>query len=327
MEEDIRALSLHLLERDPPPGPVMAPALYRPEPLGDLIALLARPGAPLDVGALASLCLKYFFAYVYPESRDIPAPLDAITLLAGQFARRRGGSRQLAGRQELRRTLLRHGFALQMLLDLPKTVHLLAALLARTPVCPAPMFAGLDLGSGTGILLLGQYLLARRSGLGAPALLGVEHLPAVADRADALLAALGVGRVRQGDATRTAAYDALPPGPVACVTNETLPSAGRRLYKEPFPAINAVLFPALGGRLSETVFLPEAVWASDREGRDWLRLAPENAFAGDAARKPLRLYFMRDVELAGQRIPVERVGQGLEDLVEAPWRQALCRRW
>ena len=330
---DVKALSLRLLERDPPSGPVVSPEAYAAQSLAGLIEKLSRPGEPLTGPALVSLCLKYFFAYVYPESCDLAVSLDEVTELAGQFVRRRGGCRALAGREGLRRTLLHHGFALQMLLDLPKTAHLLAALLAR-PLGPGDGgFGGLDLGSGTGILLVGQYLLARRSGRETPVLVGIEHLPLVAKQADALLSRLGLGRVRQGDATSVATYAALPPGRLTCVTNETLPSSGRRLFKEPFTGINTALFAALGPRLDRTVFLPEAVWASDRTGTVWRRLSPDNAFAGDAGNgatgedKPLRLFFMRDVELIGERIAVERVGTQWLGLVCPPWRQALSHRW
>jgi len=293
-----------------------------------LIEGLASRRLPTDPIVLASLCLKYFYAYVHADSLGTEASLDALTRLAGQFVRRRGGTALLDNAGELRRFLLHHGFALQMLVDLPKTVHLLTALLAL-PVPSRDGFLGLDLGAGTGILLLGQYLLARRAGIAAPTLLGYEFQPQVAGRADSLLSALGVGRVRQADATRVEVYAGLPETPVACVTNETLPSAGRRLYKEPFPAINAALYAALGSRLSTTAFLPQAVWASDRTGRAWLRLAPENAFAGDGAGqgKPASLAFMREVELAGERIVVDRVGESLTWLVAAPWRESLSRRW
>ncbi|KHK04271.1 hypothetical protein NY78_0049 [Desulfovibrio sp. TomC] len=319
---------MQLLERKPPPGLVVPAGMVVPGSLPLLIETLACPGSPVAPEALASLCLKYFYAYVHSEQLDADVSLEGLTELAGQFVRRRGGCAQLAGKSELRRFLLHHGFALQMLVDLPKTVHLLAALLERKlPVAEA--FLGLDIGAGTGILLVGQYLLARRAGYDSPILIGFECQPHVARRADSLASALGIGRVRQADATRKEAYVDLPDGPVACVTNETLPSAGRRLYKEPFPVICEALFAALGPRLANAVFLPEAVWASDRPGRSWLHLTPHNAFAGDGQRpdKPLRLAFMRDVELAGERIPVDRVGEGLAELVAPPWRESLCRRW
>ena len=329
VNDALGSLALRLLERKPPPGPVVPPRELTPGSLPALIAALARPDAPAGPAVLASLCLKYFFAYVHPQRLDEDVSLDTLTELAGQFVRRRGGCAQLTGRTELRRFLLHHGFALQMLVDLPKTVHLLLTLLAGGISPGNKSFLGLDLGAGTGILLLGQYLLARRAGHDAPTLVGFECQPQVATRADALLATLGIGRVRRADATRADAYAGLPDGPVACVTNETLPSAGRRLYKEPFPAINAALFAALGPRLAGTVILPQGVWVSDRTGRSWLHLTPENAFAGDGAGqdKPLRLAYMREVELAGERLAVDRVGEGLQELVAAPWRASLCRRW
>ncbi|EHJ46761.1 hypothetical protein DFW101_0744 [Solidesulfovibrio carbinoliphilus subsp. oakridgensis] len=325
--DDLKALSLRLLERDPPAGPVMSPEDYVPGSLFSLVARLCRPDVPVDGPGLFSLCLKYCFNYVHPERLGDAVTLEEATRLAGQFVRRRGGTRSLAGQDGLRRLLLHHGFALQMLLDLPKTAHLLTALLARPVPAARERFVGLDLGAGTGILLLGQYLLARRRGHDTPDLVGIEHLPQVAGRAHALLTALGVGRVVTGDATRPAVYVDLPQDPIACVTNETLPASGRRLYKEPFPAICAALYAALGPRLAPTAFLPEAVWASDREGRSWLRLTPANGFAGGEAEKPLRLFYMRDVELAGVRMPAGQVGGPFRALVSPPWREALGRRW
>lgn len=325
--DDLRTLALRLLERDPPAGPVVASGAYAPGSLPALIARLSRPDVVADGPALASLCLKYFFAYVFPERTGEDVSLEAVTCLAGQFVRRRGGTRSLVGEAALRRLLLHHGFALQMLLDLPKTVHLLATILSLSASVGHGRFCGLDLGAGTGILLLGQHLLARRGGCASPELVGIEHLPQVAARAHGLLASLGVGRIVAGDATSAAIYRNIPQGPVACVTNETLPASGRRLYKEPFPAINAALFAALGPHLATTAFVPEAVWVSDREGRSWLRLAPENGFAGNAPEKPLRLYYMRDVELSGARLSAARVGAPFAGLVCEPWRDVLGRRW
>lgn len=324
----LAGLALRLLQREPPREPVLAPEAYLPGSLVRCVAALGRPERTPDPAALASLCLKYAYAYVYPERAGEDVSLAEITRLCGCFVRRRGGCLALEGQDALRRLLLHHGFALQMLLDLPKTVHLLTALLESAPlVHPGASFLGFDLGAGTGILLLGQYLLARRLGHAAPCLRGVEHLPHVAARADALLAHLGVARVLAGDATTSAIYNNLPQGDVACLTNETLPSRGRRLYKEPFARIHAALFGAMGARLDGTVFLPGAVWVVDEGGRSWLRLAPENAFAGDEADKPARLYRMADVELAGRRFPADRVGEAYADLLVPPWSATLGRRW
>lgn len=327
MDDDLRPAVLRLLEREPPPGPVMAESAFVTDSLAGHIERLGRGETPVTAEGLASLCLAYAHAYVHPERLGEAVTLEDATLLAGRFARRRGGCRSLAGQDALRRVLLHHGFALQMLFDIPKTVHLLDALLRREVAPGGGVFVGLDLGAGTGILLLGQYLLARRRGYEAPRLWGVEHLPQVAARADDLLSGLGIGRVAHGDATTSAIYNDVPQGDIACVTNETLPSIAHRLYKEPFTAISAALFAALSGRLERTVFMPEAVWASDRTRRTWLRLSPENAFAGEASPVPARLFYMRDVELAGERIPADQVGAPFQALISPVWAEALGRRW
>lgn len=330
--ELLKAQALRLLDRRPPFGAVLADGVYRPDSLPGLLGRLADPAEPLDGAALVSLCLQFAQAYVQPDSLGEVVSLDAATELAGRFVLRRHGTPLLEGQDALRLFLLHHGFALQMLFDLAKTAHLLAVLTADPPPARDRPFVGLDCGTGTGILLLGQYLLARRGGWRRWNLTGFERVPQVAARADLVLSRLGVGRVVLADATRPETFAPFVGPPVDCLANETLPSAGRRLYKEPFPRISRAVFEALGpAALAGTRFLPEAVWASDREGRAVTRLGPDNAFAGDAlpgaGGRPLHLLYMRDLGLCGLRLPVERVGERYVSLVAPAWRAVLGRRW
>ena len=89
---DLPALALRLLERQPPPGPVIVPDLFVAGALPDFVDALCRPETPADPALLGNLVLKYAHAYVHPERLGEDVSLADLTALAGRFVRRRGGT-------------------------------------------------------------------------------------------------------------------------------------------------------------------------------------------------------------------------------------------
>lgn len=321
----LAACCARLLHRPVLRAPLLDPAAYENISLREEIDRLAEPGTPIDDAGLVRLLAKYFHAYVH-GSHEERLSLDAIGLLFDQFHNRRRGADSLEGRRDLRAFLLHHGFALCMLADLPKSAHILRQILT-TPLPPragAP-FLGLDIGTGTGVLMLAMHIAARRAGFAAPRTIGIERDQTVQERTDALARTLGVGQAILGDATRPETYAALPEGPVSFVCNETLPSLGRRMWREDFSPISAALFAALGQRLAAAAFFPAALWVGDGQ-ETTVRLGPENAFSPDT-RPPVRLLRAMAIEMDGGPLPLDRIGRDFARHVQPPWQERLARRW
>lgn len=321
----LAACCARLLHRPVLRAPLLDPAAYKDTSLREEIDSLAEPASAIDDAGLVRLLAKYFHAYVH-GSHDERLSLADIGLLFDQFHNRRRGADSLENRRDLRAFLLHHGFALCMLADLPKSAHILRQILTAplSPRAGAP-FLGLDIGTGTGVLMLAMHVAARRAGFAAPRTIGIERDKAVRDRTDALARALGVGQAILGDAKRPETYAALPGGPLSFVCNETLPSLGRRMWREDFSPISAALFAALGHRLAAAAFFPAALWVGDGQ-EVTVRLGPENTFS-PSTRPPVRLLKALAIEMDGGPLPLDQIGRDFAPHVQPPWRERLARRW
>ncbi|EPR37544.1 hypothetical protein dsx2_0890 [Desulfovibrio sp. X2] len=320
-------LCARLLHRPALGAPLLADEDYSDRPLLAEMERLAAPGTEIADSDLLRLLAKFFHAYVH-DSAAQSVPLPALGLLFDQFHNRRRGAESLDGRDELRARLLCRGFALCMVADLPKSAHILREIL-RVPL-PAPRekgtpFLGLDIGTGTGVLMLAMYLAARRAGYANIRLVGVERDRPTWERTAAFCRGLGIGLALLGDAKAPETYAALPEGKLSFVCNETLPSLGRRLWKEDFVPIGQAMLKALGERLDGTRHFPAALWAHDGRGFA-VRLAPDNGFNPEAS-VPLTLLRAAAIEMGGAPVPLDRIGEPFASLIHPDWLPRLAHRW
>lgn len=131
--------------------------------------------------------------------------LEDISLLFDRFVHRRLGSDVLENCLELRKQLLSYGFALCMLADLPKSVHIFKAIAEAKTRLDGEPFTGLDIGSGTGILMLAMDVQAKRNGFEGSSLVGIERNQIVAERTNEVLGNMGLGNVLVADAKKRTA--------------------------------------------------------------------------------------------------------------------------
>ncbi|WP_051694485.1 hypothetical protein [Desulfohalovibrio reitneri] len=316
--------ALRLLERPRLRVPLLSAPAAPPSSLTDDLDRLAAPDFKPDGPFLLRLAAKYGHAYAHGSQFD-SVDDDDLTLFLDRFANRRRGAESLRGKEGLRRDLLHSGFALCMLLDLPRTAHVLREVL-NTPVSgPAP-FLGLDIGAGSGILMAAMHGAARRNGFEHPECLGIERDPAVRERGDRLTRSLGLGRIVAGDAKLPETFAGMAGRRIAFVCNETLPSQGRRLWKEDFTAISAALLQALADETRGAAFFPAALTA-EAGPRGRVRLTPANRFAPETDGYPLRLMRAEGIELDGRDMELSQVGKPYTGLVHPDWLLRLGRRW
>lgn len=305
---------------------LLLPGVYRSTPLCDDIARVSHPATPLDDRDVMSILVKYFHAFIFPGSEKTSVPLADISDIFDQF--RGFWSPDGAVPDEHPALFGTSGYALRMLADLPKTAHIFRSI-ARRPFLDADVsesYQGLDLGAGTGVMLLAALLQARRNGAGRVGLLGVEYDPDVAARADLLTRSLEAGTVRAADARSQEAYQDLGQGDLAFVANETVPAVTQRLETEHFTAIHGTLFSACARRLKKTVFFPEALVTHEPGGDLSVVLSKNNRFQVPRYYRHMRL-FPQAVVIEGRLVRLHLLGRDFTRFIPPAWQKALPRRW
>ena len=304
---------------------VIAADVYRSGTLRHDFERLASPATPMAEADILSLLLKYFHACLYPGSQDHPIALKEISGLLEQFY-------ELWSEGSLEKVLPLAGgysaYPLRMLTDLPRTAHIFRSI-ANRPLPPAMVqdpFLGLDIGTGSGILLAAAWFQARRNGVGETRLYGFELDSGISERTDALLRSLGVGQVMAADAREPGVYAALPDGPVAFVANENVAAPTARHTAEPFSQLHAALFEAMAARLKHTVFFPEALVVRDRDAELDVVLSKNNRFQIPRHYRALRPR-PRSIVIEGRLTKLWQVGKDFRPLIPETWQSIMPGRW
>lgn len=323
--ENVKKASLRLLHRPPMKDPVLLESIYKSSSLLDDLEMAGNADIELSDALILNILVKFFHAYVHLDSRDSIISLGDISLVFDQFAHRRLGSEVLEGKQALRRELLSYGFALCMLGDLPRTAHIFKSI-AEAKVEPDEVFRGLDIGSGTGVLMLAMQVKAKRSGFKNISLVGIERNRIVCERTNDVLAELGTGRVVVTDAKRPEAYGILGGHCLNFVANETLPSMNHSLWKEDFIFICKTMFETIPEQLRETEFFPEGVVVGRSPEDRLYTLTRGNSFS-TGLDYPLRLMKPYAIIMNGITVPLDVVGEHLRSFIPSSWQAVLGRRW
>ncbi len=319
---------LGLLLRPPVEADIIKKEIYSPTPLLEDIRKCSSPDHQLLVEDIFNILVKYFYAYIHPDSITHKVPLKEITACFNRFIHRRAGSRLLWGQEALRKRLLKYGFALAMLADLPKSAHIFWEI-ASTKVDPhnyEHKFMGVDIGAGTGILMLAQWISARKNRFSHIEIIGIERDFNTFERTALIAGKLNVGKMAQGEAKSRETYSFLNNQPVTYISNETLPGASARLWKEDFIKINKTLFDNYPHLLKKTFFFPNLVIAADKSGMHTVTLSKANCFH-KVQGPPVHLLYPRAIELDSKPCLLTNIGNNMKYCLEDPWPDILSRRW
>lgn len=323
----IKKASLRLLQRPPMPEMVLQEELYRKTSLSADLDEAGDPSRELDGQLLMNILVKFFHAYVYPGSHETVQDLSEISLLFDQFVHRRLGSDVLENSEDLRKELLSYGFALCMLADLPKSAHIFKAIAGAESALDGEAFTGLDIGAGTGVLMLAMSVQALRNGFDGFSLVGIERNQIVVERTNDVMGRMGIGNVLVADAKKVESYGFLEDRRLNFVSNETLPSVNHSLWKEDFIFIARTLFEGFPDQLSEASFFPEAVLVGRSPSEMLTVIDSSNGFQLEEEDYPLRLMKPYAISLSGVMTPLEHVGREYSGYVSGLWSSVLTRRW
>jgi hypothetical protein len=325
---------LNSVQRSAPPAvpkqrgaQIIHPEAYDQAALKQHIEQLCDPSTPVTDESLVSLVLKCFYAFVHDGMLDAPIALKDITELFRLFSRHRSLN-EPEDDIELMNILRRYSYALRMLADVPKSAHILRSIICKK-LCSEEYdhnFVGLDIGAGTGILMIGQYIQARRNGFRRIESWGIENDHILGERTFSFCRDLRVGIIAPVDAKRPEAYSVVLGKKPVSVANETISAMSMDLGAEDFMDINKMLFRVLRGNLINTHFFPEGLIVYAREQNVSVLLSKSNAFLGPKEYRGMHLY-PQGLILEEQIIPLHSIGEEFIKFFPEKSRWMLHRRW
>ncbi len=238
--------------------------------------------------ALVNIVAKYFFAFVYPGAQKNSIPVKDIRHLFSLFYRC-ASLNEPDDDIETMNILRRFAPSLQLVADVGRAASILSEMLLQNPV-PREKFLGLDLQTGSGLLALGQSIMAQRLGYEKIAVWGMEEDEQTALRADSLLGTLESGKVVAGDPCLSKSYAMLRKDFVSFVSCPQAFFLGGQLAEKGYFAGYRTLFQVLGEQARHCVFFPEGLIAYSREMNMSFVLSKEEGYQLPAEYADMPLY-------------------------------------
>jgi len=287
----------------------IAPAFYSSESLASDIERLCDPDIPVSDEQFLNVAVKYLFAYVHDGSQDEAVPYGEIAALYEQFSRHQSMN-EPTDDIEIMNRLRQWSSVLRVLADAPRAAHVMRAVIGQrdAPVFNGGPYVGVDIGAGTGIMLLAQQIQARRNGYTDIQTLGFQTDPVSGERTHDLVHSLGAGSVMLADPTREGAYHVLQGRNISYAANEVVAGIQQSINASNFFNKYRAFFAAVGQRVQSTAFFPEGLIAHSSECGASVILAKENEFQApveylDAAFTPQGLI------IEGRVLPMHKLGK------------------
>ncbi|MBI9112134.1 class I SAM-dependent methyltransferase [Maridesulfovibrio ferrireducens] len=307
---------------------VINPSFYTDSSLLKDVNEMSKPSVVITDPMIMGMVLKFFYCYVHKGCFDEVVPLEKVSELCEMFSRHRSLN-EPDDDIELMNYLRQWSFSLRMLADIPKTSHIIRSIITHK-ISPNLMdldeYVGLDIGTGTGILLLAQYIHARRLGFEKIHLYGIEYDKMVGLQSYKIFKELGIAEIILGDARESRNYEPLMDKQVTFVSNETVAAMHQPLRRDHFVAICRTLFRTVGNNIKDAGFFPEGLIAFCKEMNVSVLLAKNTAFLGPKEYHDMHL-LPQGIIIEGNIVPLHQLGDELLPYMSEWARERLSRRW
>lgn len=291
------------------PKPSIAPDFYTADSLAMDIEQLCDPEQPVTDARFLNVAVKYFFAYVHEGAHGDMVPYAEIADLYEQFSRHQSLNEPFDDIEIMNR-LRQWSSVLRVLADAPRAAHVMRAVIGQ---CDAPRssggpYVGVDIGAGTGVMLLAQQIQARRNGYTDIQTLGFQTDPISGERTHDLVHSLGAGSVMLADPTREGAYGVLQGRGISYAANEVVAGIQQSLTEENFFRKYKAFFAAVGDRVQQTAFFPEGLIAHSGIVGASVILAKENGFQAPLEYMDVE-FIPQGLIIEGKVLPMHKLGK------------------
>lgn len=259
--------------------PNIAPDFYSVESLSSDIERLCDPQHVVSDEEFLNVAVKYFFAYVHEGAHSESVPYGEIAELYERFSRHQSMNEPGDDIETMNR-LRQWSPVLRALADASRAAHVMRAVIGQRDVSEwnGGPYVGVDIGAGTGIMLMAQQIQARRKGFTDIQTLGYQTDPISGERTHDLVHSLGAGSVMLADPTRENAYGILRGRTINYAANEVVAGIQQSVCWANFFSKYRAFLAAVGDCVKKTAFFPEGLIAHSGAAGTSVILAKENGF-------------------------------------------------
>lgn len=288
----------------------IAPDFYTVDSLATEIERLCDPVENLTDERLLNMAVKYFFAYVHDGAHEEPVEYHEIAGLYELFSRHHSLNEPSDDIETMNR-LRQWSSVLRALADAPRAAHVMRAVIGQhdAPKGSGGPYIGVDLGAGTGIMLLAQQIQARRNGFSDIQTFGFQSDPISGERTHDLVHSLGAGSVMLADPTREGAYGVLRGRIISYVANEMVAGLQQSLRQDNFFGKYRAFFGAICDGARKAAFFPDGLIAHSGADGASVILSKENRFQAPDDYSSAE-FVAQGLILEGKVVPMHKLGSG-----------------
>lgn len=289
--------------------PGIAPGFYAPGSLADDVVRLCDSARPVEDADLLNVAVKYFFSYVHDGAFDESVPYGEIAELYERFARHQSMN-EPSDDIEIMNRLRMWSPVLRVLADAPRAAHVMRAVIGQSdaPVYGGGPYVGVDIGAGTGIMLLALQIQAQRNGFVDVQTFGFQTDPVSGERTHDLVHSLGAGSVMLADPAREGAYGVVRGRMVDFVANEVVAGIQQSLTISNCFGKYRAFSQAVDDAVRNAAFFPAGLVAHSAGANASVILARENWF--QPPEEYLGESFVpQGLILEGQVFPIHKLGR------------------
>lgn len=344
-------------------NPILSSSVYKKTSLAESLQEINDPKIIVTDHAVINIVVKYFFAYFYPESISQKVDFSDIQKIFERWTKyciaSRGGDgdkniKNISNNQELNfyEKFEQTSYGLSMLWDVAPSAAIVKDIITRK-IDPAPFegrYVWLDLGTGTGVLLLAQCIQALRNDFKSIQNIGIEKDQTSVKLTDNIAKLLWLWKIVQWDTTQEDIYNTLSiDGPITFISNENIPTTwvsmsgkndpfhqnNRIIYQTPFSAKlleHTQTFPkAIAMTLSiQPVINQQFVWAHANKffienlSKFEDTLKSTEWFTYEEGRTIFNNIYTNGIALDGKIVPMHEIGKHITEsgkVNKIPWRR------
>ncbi|MEF2229675.1 MAG: hypothetical protein V3571_02000 [Pseudodesulfovibrio sp.] len=298
------------------PGSGGVPDFYSALSLAADIERLCDPDHAVSDGALLNVAVKYFFAYVHEGAHDDSVPYGEIAALYELFARHQSLNEPADDIETMNRLRL-WSPVLRVLADAPRAAHVMRAVIGQhdAPLAAGGPYVGVDIGVGTGILLLAEQIQARRNGFTDVQTYGFQVDLMAGERTHDLVHGLGAGSLMLADPAYEGAYGLLRGRNIQYVANETVAGIQPFLKADNFFDKYGAFYASVGADARDAAYFPEGIIAYSRTENASVILSRENGFQVPAEYRGAE-FVPQGLVIEGAVLPMHRLGEEFNRFLE-----------